>query len=227
MSQPRFIFNTIDYQNSAITVNNYVNNVNAVNNAAFTGNSFKFRTDADRMKYLLGSKGQSRVSGYYNGLYANLYALTVLQNGSTLPSIDGPGSTGWGRQLWAGPIIDDVNIGDQYIQQRTGQSDYVGIQIEGYVNSDVATTVMFKITSDDGAAIYFNGVNVLPTEAWVYRGPTENTSAAVTLNAGYNPIRILYFEGGGGSKLTFSFKIGDYDWERNLSCGCFYNYRQL
>jgi hypothetical protein len=225
MSQPRFIFNTIDYQNSAIMVNNYVNDYNAKNNAAATGNSFKFQTDADRMKYLLGSKGQPRVSGYYPGLYASLFALTVVQNGSTLPSINGPGGTGWGNQLWAGPLTDSVNIGDTFLVERTGRGDYVGARIAGYIYSAGPSTITFETISDDGAAIYFNGVRVL--NAWVYQGPTKTSSSTLTLNAGYNPITILYFEGGGGSQLQFTFRIGTGPAQNSLTCDCFYNYAQM
>jgi hypothetical protein len=225
MSQPRFIFNTLGYQNSAITVNNYVNDYNAKNNAAATGNSFKFQTDADRMKYLIGANGQPRVSGYYPGLYASLFALTVVQNGSTLPSINGPGGTGWGSQLWAGPITDAVIIGDAFLTQRTGRGDYVGARLAGYIYSPVSTTITFETISDDGAAIYLNGELVL--NAWAYQGPTKTTSAVLTLNVGYNPITILYFEGGGSSELRFTYRIGTGPAVNSLSCDCVYNYNQL
>jgi hypothetical protein len=224
MSDPRFIFNTIDYQNSANTFNNYVENQNAQNNAAATGRSFQFRTDADRMKSLLGNKGKPRLSGYYDGLYASIYALTVAQTGSNLPSINGPGSTGWGKQLWSGPI-SYVNIDDAYLQKRTGVSDYLGVQLSGYVYSPVATTVQFETTSDDGAAIYLNGSLVL--NAWIYQGPTITTSAVVALNPGYNPINLFYFEGGGGAVLQFQYLIGSGPAKRSLLCDCFYNYRQM
>lgn len=226
MSEERFIFNTIDYQNGANTFNNYVESVNVANNAAATGSSFQFRTDADRMKYLIGTKGKPRLSGYYNGFYVNLYALTVLQNGSTLPSINGPGSTGWGQLLWTGPITDAINIEDSYIQTRSGLGNYVGIQISGYIYSPTASTITFRTVSDDGAAVYFN--NTVALNAWAYQGPTTTTSAAVPISAGYNPIRILFFEGSVSCIFQFSFKIGNNDWVSNLGCGsCFYNYRQL
>lgn len=225
MSEPRFIFNTVDYQNGANTFNNYVNTVNATNNAAVTGNSFQFRTDADRMKYLTGTKGKPRVSGYYPGLYATIYRLTVVQNGSTLPSINGPGNAGWGQSLWAGPIPDVVNISDTYLQQRSGNADYLGVQIAGYIYSDSRTTIVFQTESDDGAAIYFNGTLVL--NAWAYQGTTRTTSASVVLNVGYNPIRILYFEGGGGSVLTFGYSIAGGPMTTNIGCSSVYNYAQM
>jgi hypothetical protein len=225
MSEPRFIFDTVDYQNGANTFNNYVNNVNATNNAAATGNSFQFRTDADRMKYLTGTKGKPRLSGYYDGLYAALYALTVVQNGSTIPSINGPSGFGWGNQLWAGPITDAVNITDSYLHKRAGISDYVGIKIAGYIYSPVATTIVFKTVSDDGVAVYFNGQLVI--NAWIYQGPTTTTSASVTINPGYNPITILFFEGAVSCTFQFTFKIANNPEVQTLSCGCFYNYAQL
>lgn len=225
MSEPRFIFNTVDYQNSANTFNNYVDQVNATNNAAATGNSFQFRTDADRMKYLTGIKGKPRVSGYYPGLYTTLYKLTVLQNGSTLPSINGPGGSGWGQQLWAGPITDAVNIDDAFLVSRTGNGDYVGIQLAGYIYSPVATTITFQALADDGVAVYFNGNLVI--NGWVYQGPTQYTSATVALNVGYNPIRVLFFEGSVSCIFKFSYRITGSSTPANISCDCVYNYAQM
>lgn len=224
MSEPRFIFNTIDYQNGANTFNNYVENQNAQNNAAATGRSFQFRTDADRMKSLLGNKGKPRLSGYYDGLYASIYALTVLQNGSTLPSINGPGGTGWGRQLWAGPLTS-INIADSFLQQRTGLADYLGIAISGYIYSPVATTVQFETITDDGGAIYFNGA--LALNAWAYQGPTKTTSAVLTVNPGYNPITILFFEGSVSCIFQFQYRLGGGAPQQSLLCNCFYNYNQM
>jgi hypothetical protein len=224
MSEPRFIFNTVGYQNGANTFNDYVENQDAQNNAAATGNTFKFRTDADRMKALIGTKGKPRLSGYYDGLYATIYALTVTQDGATLPSINGPGGTGWGKQLWSGPI-QSINIEDGYFQTRTGVANYVGLQIAGYIYSPVATTIQFETISDDGNVVTLNGVNVI--SAWAYQGPTKTTSASVALNAGYNPFRILYFEGAVTGILQFQYRIGTGPAKTSLLCDCFYNYKQL
>lgn len=224
MSDPRFIFNTVDYQNSANSFNNYVNTVNTISNAPVTGNTFKFQTDADRMKYLIGTKGQSRSSGYYDGFYLTLYKLTVVQNGSTLPSINGPGNAGWGQLLWQGPIQASINIEDNFLTTRTGQGDYVGIQIAGYIYSPVATTVTFQTVTDDGGAVYLNGNLVL--NAWAYQGPTTTTSGLLNLNAGYNPIRILFFEGAVTCIFKFSYTITG-GTTQSIGCDCFYNYANL
>jgi hypothetical protein len=230
MSQDRFIFDTVDYQNGANTVNNFVKIYNAQNNSAATGNSFKFKSDADRMKNLLGSQGQSRNSGYYDGLYVNLYNLTFT-DGSTIPSINGPGGSGWGAKLWSGPILNALAINDAYLSPKANKSDYIAAEIGGYFYSPVATTITFQPTSDDGVAIYFNGTNLSFTPAspvaWDYHGPTTFTSATVTVNAGYNPIRILFFEGGGGALLNLSYRIGTGPYQTYFNCNFFYNYNQM
>ena len=226
MSQDRFIFDTIDYQNGANTVNNFVKIYNAQNNSAATGNSFKFKSDADRMKNLLGSKGQSRNSGYYDGLYASLYNLTFT-DGSTVPSINGPGGSGWGSKLWSGPILNALNINDAFLSKTIQQPDYVAAVVAGYLYSPVATTVTFQVTSDDGSALYFNGTNIINAAAWTYHGPTTYTSSEATVNAGYNPIRILFFEGGGGALLQMNYRFGTGPYQSFFSCNFFYNYNQL
>jgi hypothetical protein len=224
MSDPRFIFETVDFQNGANTINNYVDTYNAVNNAAATGNTFKFRSDYDRMKNLLGTSGQSRNSGYYDGVYVNLYNLTITQ--PTLPSILGPGNSGWGQKLWTGPLVGPLSINDTYLQAKANKTDFVGVQLSGYVYSPVATTVTFYGTSDDGAAIYVNGTLVTTVGLWAYQGPTDFTSSVVNINAGYTPVRVLYFEGGGGSIFGLSYSLGGSAIQQ-FPCNFFYNYNQM
>ena len=224
MSGPRFIFNTLDYQNSANSFNNFVNNANAASNAAVTGNSFRFASHADRLKYLIGSQGQSRPSGYYDGLYANFYALTT----TGVPSINGPGNSGWGRLLWSGPLINSVNIDDAFLAARTGgQADYVGIQIAGYIYSPIATTITLQITCDDGGAVYFNNALVIGPGSWQAQGPTIYTSSLLPLNVGYNPITILFFEQAVSCIFKFNYTITGNPNQINLTGDCFYNYKQL
>jgi hypothetical protein len=223
MSEKQFIFETVDFQNGANTINNYVDNYNAVNNAAATGNSFKFRSDYDRMKNLLGSKGQTRNSGYYDGLYATYYNITVTQ--PTLPSSNGPGNTGWGRQLGAGPLTQ-VSLTNASLFAKAAQDQYTGVQISGYLYSPVATTTTFQTTADDGVVVYFNGTKVI--DDWAYHGATTTTSASLTVNAGYNPITILYFNGSVTGTCDFVYKLPSSEaYTGNLNCAFFYNYNQM
>jgi hypothetical protein len=224
MSDPRFIFETVDFQNGANTINNYVTVYNAQCNAPVTGNTFKFRSDYDRMKNLLGSQGQSRNSGYYDGVYVNLYNLTITQ--PDVPSINGPGNTGWGARLWTGPLVGPLSINDAYLAARANKSDYVGAQISGYIYSPVATTVTFYGTTDDGAVVYVNGVQVTGSGVWIYQGPTGFTSTAANINPGYTPVRILYFEGAGGSVFALSYSLGSGPIQQ-FPGNFFYNYNQM
>lgn len=222
MSETRFIFETVDFQNGANTINNYVDNYNAVNNAAVTGNTFKFASDYDRMKNLLGNNGQTRNSGYYDGLYATYYNITVTS--PTLPSSNGPGGSGWGRQLGFGPLTQ-INITNDSLFAKAAQDQYTGVQIAGYLYSPVATTVTFQTNSDDGVVVYFNGSKVI--DDWAYHGATTTTSASLTVNAGYNPIKILYFNGTVTGTLDFVYKFPTTAYTGNLKCNFFYNYNQM
>jgi hypothetical protein len=220
MSDPRFIFETVDFQDGANTINNFVQTYNAVN----TSNPFQFKSDYDRMKNLIGSKGQSRNSGYYSGLYVNLYNITV--TAPTTPSINGPGNTGWGKLLWSGPLTGPLYINDTYLKAKANQTDYVATQISGYIYSPVATTVRFYGTSDDGVAIYVDGVLTTALALWDYQSPTSFSTLTVNINPGYTPVRILYFEGGGGSQLELTCQIGNGPLQQ-IPCNCFYNYNQM
>lgn len=224
MSQDRFIFETVDFQNGANTINNFVQVYNAQCNAAATGNTFKYASDYDRMKSLLGSKGQTRTSGYYDGLYATVYNLTVTN--PTLPSSNGPGNSGWGAQTGYGPI-NPVIINDTYLNAKAQKTDAVGVQIGGYLYSPVATTVLLQTLSDDGTVVYFNGAKVI--DDWTYKlsGPTTTTSASLPVNAGYNLIGILYFEGSNNAAFQFSYALPSNAYTGNLGCAFYYNYNQM
>ena len=222
MSDPRFIFETVDFQNGANTINNYVKTYNANCNAAATGNTFKFASDYDRMKNLLGSSGQSRNSGYYDGLYATYYVNTAFPS---VPSSNGPGASGWGKQLAAGQI-NVFPINDAYLQSKGIQPDNVCIQIAGYLYSPSNTTTTFQTVSDDGILVYFNDTKVI--DNWDYHGSETDTSVSLTVNAGYNPIRILFFEGGGTAELNFNYQLPTgAAYTGNLKCNFFYNYNQM
>ena len=147
-------------------------------------------------------------------------------DGTTVPSINGPSGAGWGKQLWTGPITNYVALNDAYFQARTQKSDYIAVQIAGYLYSPVATTATFQTVSDDGVVVYFNNTAVISN--WTYHGAATDTSATLTVNAGYNPIRILYFEGSVTAQLNFVYRVpatGAYT--GNLKCNFFYNYNQM
>jgi hypothetical protein len=53
-----FIFDNVAYQNSANNVYEYVKAYNTANNATATGSNYKFKSDYERMQYVLGQKNR-------------------------------------------------------------------------------------------------------------------------------------------------------------------------
>jgi hypothetical protein len=60
-----FVFETVAYQNAANQVWSYVESYNTANNATRTGNTYKFKSDYERMQYLMGQKGRGGCSAQY------------------------------------------------------------------------------------------------------------------------------------------------------------------
>jgi hypothetical protein len=219
-----FIFDTVGFQNSGNTVYSYAQNYNAVNNAAIIGNTFKFKSDRDRMYALTGAQAQPsyRTSGYSNFLYTSFYNMTVVN--PTLPSSNGPGNSGWGAKLGSG-AFNPTNFNDTFLQNKTGKDNYVLAAISGYMYVPTTTTGQLQTISDDGVVAYVNSTNVINN--WTYHGPATDTSSVFTLQKGYNPITVYYFEGAGGAVFQLAFKVGDSAFTNNQQCLCYHNYNQL
>jgi hypothetical protein len=137
-------------------------------------------------------------SAYSNFLWTRFYNIT------SDPSINGPGSSGWGSLIGTAGAYNPINYQDS--DSRIGQSDFVGVISKGFMYSATATVVTFRTISDDGIVVIFNGSNVI--QNWTYHGDTVDTSASVTLPAGYTPIELRFFEWGGGFTCELSWSIG-------------------
>jgi len=135
---------------------------------------------------------------YSNFLWTRFYNIT------SDPSINGPGSSGWGSLIGTAGAYNPINYQDS--DSRIGQSDFVGVVSKGFMYSATATVVTFRTISDDGIVVIFNGSNVI--QNWTYHGDTVDTSASVTLPAGYTPIELRFFEWGGGFTCELSWSIG-------------------
>ncbi len=83
-------------------------------------------------------------------------------------------------------------------QQLSGNTDYFGIRYTGSIHVATGGSYTFYTISDDGSALYIDGVLVVNND--FSQGATER-SGAVTLTAGMHAIEIRYFEGGGGEEL--------------------------
>jgi hypothetical protein len=66
----------------------------------------------------------------------------------------------------------------------------------GFVQVPTAGTYTFSTLSDDGARLYVN--NVLVVDRWVDQG-AQYADGTITLNPGRYPIRMEYYENGGGA----------------------------
>jgi hypothetical protein len=154
--------------------------------------------------YFLFPPGQaSSSSGIPTAAYSN-FLWTRFYNIVSDPSINGPGSSGWGSLIGTAGAYDPINYQDG--DSRIGQNDYVGVISKGFMYSASATVVTFRTISDDGIVVIFNGSNVL--QNWTYHGDTTDTSASVTLPAGYTPIELRFFEWGGGFTCELYWSVG-------------------
>jgi hypothetical protein len=68
----------------------------------------------------------------------------------------------------------------------------------GHVECPVDANYTFYTTTDDGARLLINGVQILPTDAWQQQGMTE-WSGSVVLTAGLHDIEMHHEEGDGGA----------------------------
>ena len=144
------------------------------------------------------------VSTIYTAPPYNNFLWTRFYNIVSDPSINGPGSSGWGALIGTAGAYNPINFQDG--DSRINQSDYVGVISKGFMYSATTTVVTFYTVSDDGISLYFNGVNVI--QNWTYHGDTGNYSSSVTLPAGYTPIELRFFEWGGGFTCELYWSIG-------------------
>jgi hypothetical protein len=148
------------------------------------------------LPYGITSGGSSE---YSNFLWTRFYNIT-----SSSPSTNGPGSSGWGSLIGTAGAYNPINYQDD--DSRIGQSDFVGVISKGFMYSASATVVTFRTVSDDGILVIFNGTNVINN--WTLHGDTTDTSASVTLPAGYTPIELRFFEWGGGFTCELYWSVG-------------------
>lgn len=83
-------------------------------------------------------------------------------------------------------------------------SDYFSVSWVGNFRAPSTGNYQFQTLSDDGVRLYVN--NVLVIDNWTYHAFTTNTSSNISLTAGQSyPIRLEYFEGGGGAIIKLSW----------------------
>ncbi len=74
----------------------------------------------------------------------------------------------------------------------------MGLVAKGYVFASDKTTIVFRTIADDGAAIWFNGSNVLSN--WTTNNPAATTTTnTLVLPKGYTPVEIHFFNWANGA----------------------------
>lgn len=73
----------------------------------------------------------------------------------------------------------------------------------GYLKIDTAGTYTFHLWSDDGSKLYIGGILVIDNDG--LHG-AEYVDVTIVMKKGYYPLRLEYFQGGGGSYLSFNWK---------------------
>ena len=87
------------------------------------------------------------------------------------------------------------------ISVRQRDSNY-GLRFQGLIDITAAGSYTFYTTSDDGSKLYINDAEVVNNDG--AHGMQER-SGTVTLGVGFHPIRVEFFQGGGGQGLEVRY----------------------
>ncbi|SDE11464.1 family 16 glycoside hydrolase [Nocardioides lianchengensis] len=84
-----------------------------------------------------------------------------------------------------------------------GLQDNYLVQVLANLSIDTAGTYQFRLTSDDGSDLFIGDQLVIDHDG--LHGPTAK-DGSVTLTAGVHPLRVNYFEGTNGERLTLQWQ---------------------
>jgi hypothetical protein len=155
--------------------------------------------------------------------YSNFLMTTFFANTGSIPDRSGPtliggNNSGWGSVVQAGQALNPINFGNNLGYQPAGNYNYSALTT-GFVYSASVGTIQFQGTTDDGLVVRFNGVDVL--NQYQQQGATTYYSGSLVLPAGYTPIRIIWYDTGGGGQYQISFSINGGAYTNN-GTGVFY-----
>lgn len=95
-----------------------------------------------------------------------------------------------------------VSVSTAWSGLPTAMVDTFASRHSGWLKVDTAGSYTLFISSDDGSRVYLDGALVIDNDG--LHGMQER-SATLTLAAGYHPLRVEFFENGGGAGLQFSW----------------------
>lgn len=90
---------------------------------------------------------------------------------------------------------------------QAGLTEMVYLQFNGFLNIEQEGNYVFRLISDDGGFLYIDNKQIIDNDGYHGARPRDGE---VILKKGKHPIRINYFEGGGGYTLSLQWaKHGD------------------
>jgi hypothetical protein len=142
--------------------------------------------------------------------YLNYLLTTFFANTGSIPDSSGPSGyggngTNWGAMIQAGQALNPILFGNNRSYLPAGYSNYSALTT-GFVYSATTTTIVFRGVTDDGLIVNFNGTNVI--NQYQQQGATSYSSGTLTLPAGYTPIRITWYDTGGGGQYDIFITVG-------------------
>lgn len=141
--------------------------------------------------------------------YLPFLLTTFFANTGSIPNRSGPviaggNGTNWGAVIQAAQALDPIYFGNNHGMSVNGNANYSAITT-GFVYSASVGTIQFQGVTDDGLIVNFNGVDVI--DQYQQQGTTTYYSGSRTLPAGYTPIRITWYDTGGGGSYDIYYSI--------------------
>jgi hypothetical protein len=141
---------------------------------------------------------------YINYLYTTFFANTGSIPDRSGPTIAGGNGSNWGSIIQSAQALNPILFGNNHGYIVAGYSNYSCLT-SGYIYSASVGTIQFYGVTDDGLIVNFNGTNVI--DQYQQQGATGYNSATVTLPAGYTPIRITWYDTGGGGQYDIYYTV--------------------
>ena len=168
---------------------------------------------------------------YLAGLWVKSYA-----NSGSIPNSNGPPTFSGSGNSW-GALLTTTYVGNIFASSNTpGASSYIyygnnnGIYPTGNTNFSLIMSgllysagggnIQFRIVTDDGFRLDYNGVNAI--NQWQQQGATTYTSAVLTMPVGYTPIIMRWYDTGGGGIATMEYNMNSAGYTSNGTNVYFY-----
>jgi hexosaminidase len=87
-----------------------------------------------------------------------------------------------------------------------GRAEHFALRFDGWIRVPRDGIWTFTLTSDDGSVLAIGDRVVVDHD-----GPhgTESRSGAIALAAGFHPLTLRFFQGGGGKSLSLAWRLGE------------------